>query len=148
MVGSTDLRVLEYILGAWRGLGTAARPPYLWLCLHAPLEVGAEPLVASIPILAVWFADRWRIRAESAWTYLRFHTMHQVQPWCSLTTGERTDVFGGKGPHRIGLAAFASYEERAAYWVAVTWGGLHGEGLQVSVEPHGEVRVQKKLWIS
>lgn len=148
MVSSTDLLIRDYILGAWRGLDASARPQNLWVCLHAPVAVDHDAMSASSPLIAAWFVDGWGVRAESAWTYLRFYTMHQIQPWCARMVKEHTDVFGGAGAHRIGIAAFARYEGTAAYWVAVMWGGLQGEGLIVSVDAQGAIRVEKQLWIS
>ena len=146
MVGCTDLVVRNYILGEWRNLDARSRPPCLWLCLHAPVAFGHKSSGVSTLLVAVWFADRWHVRAESVWTYLRFHTMHQIQPWCALSSGERSGVFGE--PHRIGIATYASYEGTAEYWVALQWGVRNGKGLEVRIDPEDQVWVQKQLWVA
>ena len=148
MAGSSaaDELVRADIIRRWAGLPTTARPPAVWIAHHAPVSVGHRAPGIVSPACAAWFAERRGVRPASVWAYARFRAVHEDQPWCGRPLRERSDVFGE--PHRIAIATFARYAGTTAYWVALSWGGRHGEGLRVDVDNTGALHTREQLWIA
>lgn len=143
---AADELVRAEIIRCWASLPATARPPSVWIARHAPVPAAHRALGIVTPACAAWFVERQGVQPASVWAYARFRAVHEDQPWCGRMTPERSDVFGE--PHRIAIATFARYAETPAYWVALSWGGRHGEGLRLDVDSTGALHAREHLWIA
>lgn len=155
----------------WREIPSEQRPKRVWICSHDPLPpdivdqitiplhgglllgfVAAHDVSAGIvnqitsPLREVWLLDEWGIRKGDVWAFLRFYTVHIVQPWCARTYRERNQIFGRV--HEIGLAAFASYRGTDNIYLETVWGNLHGRGGRYAVDQQGVLKLVGPEWIS
>jgi hypothetical protein len=67
------------------------RPWGVWFARHAPVSAEWVHHLAT-PVTDAWFYDGHALRRRDLWTYARFFTVHQVQPWCARRDGELYDV--------------------------------------------------------
>ncbi len=72
----------------------------VWFARHAPVSAEWVHHLAT-PVTDAWFYDGYAVRRRDLWTYARFFTVHQVQPWCARRDGELYDV------RNIGSVRFA-----------------------------------------
>ena len=87
------------------------------------------------------------IKEHNIWSFCRFKTVQFDQPWCRRLWRERS-FFGTTGRHKIGLAAFAQYENSNSAYFDWVFGGLFGRGYKVTFDKKGIVTDENNIWIS
>jgi hypothetical protein len=144
-----DQRQISILLAAveqqWRDLPPEQRPKGVWIRRHDPLPPDAVDRMPT-PVRAVWFLDERGLRKGDVRSFLRFYTVHIVQPWCARAVPEKNQIFGRV--HAIGLAAFASYRGSDEVYLETIWGNLHGRGGRYSLDEHGALKLVGPEWIS
>jgi hypothetical protein len=139
--------LLNEIVTEWKTLPNKFRPWGVWIRLYPPIPPMSDPnlCILSLPN-KVWFLDNNGLYQHSIWEFQRFIVVHGFQPWCLLTTKERTKVFGD--PHEIGLVAFAHYDKSNDIYLEKIWGGRYGRGLRIIVDSSDSIINYNDLWVS
>jgi hypothetical protein len=121
----------------------------VWLRYYAPFAADVRDLsdIKLAPPLQAWFLDKSGLDERSVWEFQRFAVTHGVQPWCGRILKE-TSLPISTGPHEIGLAAFAEYEDSTDVYLDWIWGGLWGRGWRIKLGADGEPVDYEDLWIS
>jgi hypothetical protein len=143
-----DQRRLSVVLATverqWRALPSKQRPKAVWIAYYDPIPPDTDRIIT--PLLAVWFLDERGIRTGDAWAFVRFVTVHWVQPWCTRLIPEKDAVFGRV--HEFGLAAFAEVAGAADVYLETMWGNLNGRGGRYAIDDQGDMTPVGPMWIS
>ena len=147
------LDYIAYIAHQWRALRLdqwaehegEKWPIGVWICLHEPLQVGANKI--ETPLSMTWFLDSQGMRETDPMMFMRFWTVQIQRPWATggWTVPAQADFTRPR--YRIGVVAFAPYHGTDEIYLEVTWGGTWARGQRIAVRD-GQVDILGDLWMA
>jgi hypothetical protein len=137
--------LLSIVRRRWLELEPERRPKGVWISYREPISPDIVEGITT-PVIEAWFLDERGITRRDVWEFLRFYTVHCVQPWCGRTFPERDPIFGRV--HEFGLATFADYRGSADIALETVWGNLHGRGWRYKINDQGRIELVGLQWLS
>ena len=132
----------------WVRLSADYQPWGVWIRQHVSIPNSViDRLESQAALQRVWFLSREGITPRDPWDYLRMMVVQFEQPWCKKMWKERT-TWSANGPHEIGFAGFAEYENSEDIYVEVIWGGLFGRGWRITIGEQATETGSRLLWVS
>lgn len=115
MLATVKQSVLRTLEEQWRTLPRREALPWaVWVCWYAPIPDDGREFrhTSSVPLQA-WFITEQGCSERSVWEFQRFWVVQWVCPWCPLGWSDPSLHRLSKGYHKIGIAGFSEYQDRA-----------------------------------